>query len=47
MLKKSKGRIIYILNFIRLKRRINILELNLNARKNYIFKRKRRPLIRY
>jgi hypothetical protein len=33
MLRKSKGRIIYILNFIRLKRRINILELNLNARK--------------
>jgi hypothetical protein len=33
MLKKSKGKIIYILNFIRLKRRINILELNLNARK--------------
>jgi hypothetical protein len=33
MLRKSKGRIIYILDFIRLKGRINILELNLNARK--------------
>ena len=31
MLKKSKGRIIYILDFIRLERRINILELNFNA----------------
>jgi hypothetical protein len=33
MLGKSKGTIIYILDFIRLKGRINILELNLNARK--------------
>jgi len=33
MLKKSKRKIIYILDFIRLKRRINILKLNLNARK--------------
>jgi hypothetical protein len=33
MLKKSKGRIIYILDFIRLKRRINILKLNFNTQK--------------
>jgi hypothetical protein len=33
MLGKSKGTIIYILDFIRLKGRINILELNLNTRK--------------
>jgi hypothetical protein len=28
---KSKGRLIYISNFIRLKERINILELDLDA----------------
>jgi len=33
MLRKSKGRIIYVFNFIKLKGRINILELDLNARK--------------
>jgi hypothetical protein len=33
MPRKSKRRIIYILDFIRLKGRINILKLNFNARK--------------
>jgi hypothetical protein len=33
MLRKSKRRIIYVFNFIKLKGRINILELDLNARK--------------
>jgi hypothetical protein len=33
MLGKSKGKLIYVFDFIRLKGRINILELNLNARK--------------
>ena len=33
MLRKSKGRIIHVFNFIRLKGGINILELDLNARK--------------
>jgi hypothetical protein len=33
MLRKSKERIIYVFNFIKLKGRINILELDLNARK--------------
>jgi hypothetical protein len=33
MLRKSKKRIIYILDFIRLKGKINILKLNFNARK--------------
>jgi len=33
MLSKSKGKLIYVSDFIRIKGRINILELNLNARK--------------
>ena len=30
---KSKGKLIYVSDFIRLKGKINILELNLNTRK--------------
>ena len=30
---KSKGKLIHVSNFIKLKGRINILELNLNTRK--------------
>ena len=33
MLGKSKGKLIYVFDFIKLKGRINILEVNLNARK--------------
>jgi len=33
MLSKSKGKLIHIFNFIRLKGRVNILKLNLDARK--------------
>ena len=33
MLGKSKGKLIYVSNFIRLKGRVNILKLNLDARK--------------
>jgi len=33
MLRKSKGKLIHILDFIRLKSRITILDLDLDARK--------------
>jgi hypothetical protein len=33
MLSKSKGKLIHVFDFIRIKGRINILELNLDARK--------------
>jgi hypothetical protein len=33
MLGKSKGKLIHVFDFIRLERRINILELDLDARK--------------
>ena len=33
MLGKSKGKLIYVFDFIRLKGRVNILKLNLNTRK--------------
>jgi len=33
MLGKSKGKLIYVFDFIRLKGRVNILKLNLDARK--------------
>jgi len=33
MLSKSKGKLIYVFDFIRLEGRINILELDFNARK--------------